>query len=123
MNEDVKKVIEATRVIADVCAKYHYFKKGEGIICREECPFYCEGGAPLFDCRLCNYPFDYENEVERELISEEEALDIETCEEEPLVRVSERTVVCGTCEYDGDCERQKRLGDRAYLYCIHWKKR
>lgn len=64
MTEDVKKVLEATKAIAEVCAKYHHFdKENHTMICHEDCPFYVKDGAPLFDCRLCNYPFDYEGEV------------------------------------------------------------
>lgn len=64
MTEDVKKVLEATKAIAEVCAKYHHFdKEKHDMICHEDCPFYVKHGAPLFDCRLCNYPFDYEGEV------------------------------------------------------------
>lgn len=64
MTEDVKKVLEATKAIAEVCAKHHHFdKEKHDMICHEDCPFYVKNGAPFFDCRLCNYPFDYESEV------------------------------------------------------------
>lgn len=62
---DYKKVVEASRVIAEVCDKYHHFdKENHTMICHEDCPFYVKNGAPLFDCRLFNYPFDYSTEVE-----------------------------------------------------------
>ena len=64
MDEDYKKVVEATRVIAEVCDKYHHFdKETKDMICHEDCPFYVKFG--VYDlCRLNNYPFDYSTEVE-----------------------------------------------------------
>lgn len=62
---DYKKVVEASRVIAEVCDKYHHFdKETKDMICHEDCPFHVKNGVPIFDCRLLNYPFDYSTEVE-----------------------------------------------------------
>ena len=73
MDEDYKKVVEATRVIAEVCKKHHHFdKEKHDIICHKDCPFFYHfkyrgrGGLERIEesCRLNNYPFDYKSEVE-----------------------------------------------------------
>ncbi len=33
---------------------------------------------------------------------------------------NERLISCNTCIYNGDCERQRRLKERASIYCVHW---
>ena len=30
------------------------------------------------------------------------------------------SVSCDTCIYNGDCERQRRLKEKADTYCVHW---
>ena len=57
MTEDVKKVLEATKVIAEVCAKYHHFDKEK----------HEDSNSPYFSCRIENYPFDYETELWEEV--------------------------------------------------------
>ena len=65
MDEDYKKVVEATRVIAEVCDKYHHFdKETKDMICHEVCPLRYPKYYDEFACRLHNYPFDYSTEVE-----------------------------------------------------------
>lgn len=93
MTEDVKKVLEATKAIAEVCAKYHHFdKEKHNIICHEDCPFYVKDKFydEFEDCRLCNYPFDFENEVNSVFEEEPEEKVAEEPEEdfdEPLTRL------------------------------------
>lgn len=73
MSDDVKKVVEATKVIAEVCKKYHHFDKDKhDMICHEDCPFkYKDSNSPYFSCRIANYPFDYETELWEEVQDED----------------------------------------------------
>ena len=64
MDEDYKKVVEATRVIAEVCKKHLKLIDGNILDCGD-CPLrYPKHYDEVFDCRLHNYPFDYSTEVE-----------------------------------------------------------
>ena len=90
MTEDVKKVLEATKAIAEVCAKYHHFdKEKHDMICHEDCPLKYPKHYDEFACRLHNYPFDYESEVNSVFEEEPEEKVAEEPEEdfdEPLTR-------------------------------------